>query len=65
MPRQQPHTPLSEPRRRELFLALVEAQDRGEGVTQSRKVIADRFGVSVSEVREVEQEGMDNDWPPL
>jgi hypothetical protein len=56
---------LSEERRRAIFLALVEAQDRAMTVRQSRKVTAERFGVSEAEVREIEQEGLDNEWPPL
>ena len=56
---------LSEPRRREIFLALVEAQDRGLGVAESRKATAERFRVSEKQVREIEREGLDNRWPPL
>jgi hypothetical protein len=63
MPEPQPH--LSEPRRKEIFAALVEAQDQGVPVAQSRKTVAAQFGVTEQQVREVEREGMDNDWPPL
>ena len=56
---------LSEPRRREIFLALVEAQDQGMAVPESRKVTAERFRVSEKQVREIEKEGLDNRWPPL
>jgi hypothetical protein len=34
-------------------------------VAQSRRVIAERFGVIESEVRKIEQEGIENNWPPL
>ena len=37
---------LSEPQRKAIFLALVEAQDEAMSVLQSRKVVAKRFGVS-------------------
>ena len=57
--------PLPEPRRKELFLALVEAQDRGMSPAESRKAVAERFGVSQGQVRQIEREGLDNDWPPL
>jgi chromosomal replication initiation ATPase DnaA len=57
--------PLSEPRRKEIFAALVETQDQGITVAQSRKTVAARFGVTVQQVMQVEREGMDNDWPPL
>jgi hypothetical protein len=56
---------LPEPRRKEIFLALVEAQDGGASLAESRKLIAERFVVSEQEVRRVEKEGLDNGWPPL
>jgi len=56
---------LPELRRKDIFLALVEAQDGGASVAESRKVIAQRFGVTVQQVRGVEQDGLDNGWPPL
>jgi hypothetical protein len=56
---------LSEPRRREIFLALVEAQDGQMSVPQSRKAVASRFGVSEQQVRRIEWEGLNGSWPPL
>ena len=57
--------PLPEALRKEIFLALVDAQDHDMPVDLSRKVVSGRFGVSEDEVRQIEREGMDNDWPPL
>jgi hypothetical protein len=59
----EPH--LSETQRKEVFLALVDAQDQRMSVLQSRNVIAKRFRVSDRLVRRIEQEGLDNEWPPL
>ena len=57
---------LPEERRKEIFLALVEAQDLHEfSVPQSRKLIAERFSISEAEVRQIEREGLDQIWPPL
>ena len=56
---------LSEPRRREIFLALVDAQDRKMGVLESRQWIAKRFRVSDRQIRRIESEGLDLQWPPL
>jgi hypothetical protein len=56
---------LPEDRRREIFLALVDAQDRELGVVQSRRLIAEKFGVSEGQVRQIEREGLDRQWPPL
>ncbi|MFN4258528.1 MAG: hypothetical protein ACK4RK_04475 [Gemmataceae bacterium] len=63
-PRQLEELP-PEPLRKEIFQALVEAQDQRVGVAQSRKLVAQRFGVSVQQVRLIEQEGIDHEWPPL
>jgi hypothetical protein len=63
--RAMPVQPIHEERRREVFLALVEAQDQGMAVEQSRKVIAERFGVTEGQVRKIEREGLDKGWPPL
>jgi len=57
--------PLSKSRRKEIFRALVDAQDHQIGVLQSRAIIAKRFGVDTRELKRIEQEGIDNNWPPL
>ena len=56
-----------EPLRKEIFQALVEFQDQNPEmkVPESRKFVADKFGVSESQVRQIEQEGLDREWPPL
>jgi hypothetical protein len=56
---------LAEDRRKEIFFAVVDAQDRQMDVAQSRRMAAEKFGVSESLVRQIEREGMDNQWPPL
>jgi len=56
---------ISEDRRKEIFLALVDAQDHELDVPQSRRLVAERFGVSETQVRDIEREGLDQQWPPL
>ena len=56
---------LPEDRRKEIFLAIVDAQDHEMDVAQSRKLVTERFGVSESQVRLIEREGLDLQWPPL
>ena len=56
---------LPEPVRKEIFSALVEAQDQEMPVAESRREIARRFGISDEVLRAIEREGLDNDWPPL
>jgi hypothetical protein len=34
-------------------------------VALSRKAVADRFGVTEQQVRQIEREGLDGNWPPL
>jgi hypothetical protein len=65
MPQREAEEPLSEPRRMEIFQALVEAQDQEMSVPQSRKFISERYGISESQLRQIEQEGLDRQWPPL
>ena len=65
MPGREGEKALSESRRKEVFLALVDAQDHKLSILQSRHVVARRFRVSGRRLREIEQEGLDNEWPPL
>jgi DNA-directed RNA polymerase sigma subunit (sigma70/sigma32) len=56
---------LPEERRKEIFRALVEAQDQEMSVPQSRQFVAHRFGVTEADIRQIEREGMEGLWPPL
>jgi hypothetical protein len=47
--------PLTEPERKEIFLALVDAQDHEMPVTQSRQAIADRFDITEGQLRLIER----------
>ena len=57
--------PSEEGKRKEIFLALVELQDEGCPNEQSRIKIADQFSIEVSDVQDVEREGIAKEWPPL
>jgi hypothetical protein len=57
--------PLSEEEKKKIFLALVQAQDLDMNVAQSRKTVAEQFGLSDRQVKRIEQEGLDGNWPPL
>jgi hypothetical protein len=57
--------PLGEDRRKEIFAALVEAQDQGERVVRSRVDVAERFGITRQAVEGIEREGLAGQWPPL
>src|SRR5262245_47770612 len=56
---------LSQDERKAIFLALVEAQDGGMDAARSREVIAERFAISQQQVKRIEAEGIDAEWPPL
>lgn len=55
----------SEERRKELFSKLVELQDQGASVGESRRQLADEFDLAEDDVREIEREGLAMKWPPL
>jgi hypothetical protein len=54
-----------EDRRRAAFKALVDAQDGGMGVKESRAKVAAEFGLTEAEVEAIEREGSNRNWPPL
>ena len=51
--------------RKDIFLALVNAQDEMKSVPESRNFIGQKFGLNDAEIRQIEREGLDNQWPPL
>lgn len=55
----------SEETRQEVFRALVEAQDRGVTVEESRMHVARQFTLSASDLLAIEKEGISKTWPPL
>ena len=48
--------------RRQAFRALVALQDGGLGADDARAQIAQRYGIPVWQVREIEDEGLAKDW---
>jgi hypothetical protein len=57
--------PMSLESRQAIFQALVESQDSGLGVVESRAKVALQFSVQVEDVKKIEKEGLTNQWPPL
>jgi hypothetical protein len=51
--------------RQNIFRALVEAQDGGKSVATSRLEIAKQFSVTEDDIKNIEREGLANQWPPL
>ena len=57
--------PPDEGYRREIFAALVAAQDTAKSLHEAKQGIVARFGVTWQVVDQVEREGLDKGWPPL
>jgi hypothetical protein len=52
--------------RREIFLALVRIQDEGTmTVGESLQHIMKEYAISESQLKQIEEEGIDKEWPPL
>jgi len=51
--------------RKSIFHALVEIQDRGSTVAESKQKVAAEFALSREQLDLIEKEGVDKDWPPL
>jgi hypothetical protein len=56
---------LTTQQRKEIFLSLVETQDRGNNVRKSYEDVTERFEISEDQLRQIEEEGLENEWPPL
>jgi hypothetical protein len=56
---------ISEDRRKEIFAAIVEAQDDNADVIRCRQLIAFRFGLNDTQIEQIEQQGIESEWPPL
>lgn len=52
--------------RKEIFHSLVTAQDRGDlSVAQSRQEVTKQFDITDAQLRQIEEEGLEKEWPPL
>ena len=52
--------------RREIFHTLVTTQDMGlMTVAQSREHVSKQFEITDAQLRQIEEEGLEKEWPPL
>jgi hypothetical protein len=52
--------------RKEIFHSLVVTQDQGAlTVPQSRQEVTKSFEITDSQLRQIEEEGLEKEWPPL
>jgi hypothetical protein len=57
---------LTENQRQEIFRVLVTTQDLGlMTVPESRQHVSKQFEITEAQVRQIEDEGLDKEWPPL
>jgi hypothetical protein len=60
-----PTKTLTVKQRKSIFHALVETQDTGIPVPESKKKVAAKFRLTREQLDLIEKEGLDKDWPPL
>ena len=51
--------------RKSIFHALVETQDKGVAVIESKKKVAAEYHITREQLDLIEKEGVEKDWPPL
>jgi len=56
---------LNKQQRQEIFLNLVSTQDVVTNVRQSYQIVTERFGITAAQLKQIEDEGLEKEWPPL
>jgi hypothetical protein len=56
---------LSTDEKKEIFSHLVAVQDAKHNVRQSYEIVTEHFAISEEQLKAIEEEGIDNEWPPL
>jgi hypothetical protein len=56
---------LTKQQKRDIFRELVSVQDLGNPVRRSRELVSEKFEISESQLKEIEDEGLEEQWPPL
>jgi hypothetical protein len=51
--------------RQEIFHDLVLTQDMVADVPRSRQIVTERHDITEDQLRSIEEEGLDKEWPPL
>ena len=51
--------------RREIFHSLVTTQDVVPNVPRSRQIVCEKFDIAEAQLRQIEEEGLEKEWPPL
>jgi len=56
---------LTQQQKKEIFNELVKSQDEGLNVRKSYQLLTERFKINEAQLRQIEDEGLDKQWPPL
>jgi len=56
---------LPESDRRTIFAELVALQDARLSVRDSRRHVREKYSLTDAQLRRIEEEGCDEEWPPL
>ena len=56
---------LSTEEKKEIFSHLVATQDAVANVRRSYEMVTEQFSISEEQLKAIEDEGVDNEWPPL
>jgi hypothetical protein len=51
--------------KQEIFHALVTTQDLVGNVRKSYEIVTEKFQISDDQLKQIEDEGLDKEWPPL
>jgi hypothetical protein len=51
--------------RKEIFRTLVATQDTGMTVPQSMQHVCQQFEITEAQLRQIQEEGIEKEWPPL
>lgn len=65
MARKEASGEMSLEKRQEIFMVVANAQESGKSIADAREATAKQFDVPEATVKLIENEGADNDWPPL
>ncbi len=56
---------LSTEEKKEIFSHLVATQDEVHNVRKSYEMVTDHFDISEEQLKAIQEEGLEHEWPPL
>jgi hypothetical protein len=56
---------LSTEEKKEIFSHLVATQDAVANVRKSYEMVTEQYSISEEQLKQIEDEGVENEWPPL